>query len=49
MGSEIKVIKTELSDIRQLFKKVVQIIPSCNITGPKILLYGLKPHTRSVS
>lgn len=32
-----------------MFQRVIQIIPSFNITNPEILPYGLKPHTRSVS
>ncbi|MCY4009150.1 MAG: hypothetical protein OXF22_05305 [Anaerolineaceae bacterium] len=46
---EIDQIKTELSDMKDFFTRVIQIIPDFNITDPKILPYGLKPHTRSVS
>ncbi len=49
MKGEVKLIKTELNSVKDLFQKVVQIIPSFHLTGPKILPYGLKPHTRSVS
>lgn len=49
MKTEIALIKIELNSIRLLFEKVVKIIPSFNLTDPKILPYGLKPHTRSVS
>lgn len=45
----IKTIRKELEDMHDLFLNVVQIIPCFNITDPKILPYGLKPHTRSVS
>lgn len=35
--------------MRGFFSKVVKMIPSFHIADPKILPYGLKPHTRSVS
>ena len=35
--------------IKELFLKVISIIPSFNIMDDKILPYGLKPHTRSIS
>ena len=47
--NEINLIKKELAIMKNFFAKVVQIIPSFDITNPKILPYGLKPHTRSVS
>ena len=46
---EIDLINAELEAVRDLFVRVVQIIPSFDITNPEILPYGLKPHTRSVS
>ena len=49
MVDEIDVIKTELTAMKNFFGKVVQIIPSFDITNSKILPYGLKPHTRSIS
>lgn len=42
-------INAELATMKDLFARVVQIIPSFDITNPDILPYGLKPHTRSVS
>lgn len=47
--NEIEIIKSELNEMHDLFSRVVRIIPSFSITDPKILPYGLKPHTRSVS
>ncbi len=47
--NEIELIKKELSEMDILFRKVIDIIPSFDITDPKILPYGLRPHTRSVS
>lgn len=46
---EIGLIKSELDEMHDFFTRVVQIIPSFDITNPEILPYGLKPHTRSVS
>ena len=46
---EIDLINAELATMKDLFARVVQIIPSFDITNPDILPYGLKPHTRSVS
>ena len=46
---DIDLIKTELSNMKEFFGRVIQIIPSFDILDPKILPYGLKPHTRSVS
>jgi hypothetical protein len=46
---EIDLIKEELSIMNDLFHRVIKIIPSFNLTDSKILPYGLKPHTRSVS
>ena len=45
----IQLIKTEIKIMQDFFLKVTKIIPSFNITDPKILPYGLKPHTRSIS
>ncbi len=47
--NEIELIWKELSEMDSLFRKVIEIIPSFDITDPKVLPYGLKPHTRSVS
>jgi len=47
--NEIELIWQELSEMDTLFRKVIEIIPSFDITNPKVLPYGLKPHTRSVS
>ena len=46
---EIGLIRSELEEMHYFFTRVVQIIPSFDITNPEILPYGLKPHTRSVS
>ncbi len=49
MNDDITVIKYELLLMKDLFTRVVNIVPNFDITDPKILPYGLKPHTRSVS
>jgi len=48
-NSEIENIITNLEKIKQIFRNLIKILPSFNITDEKILPYGLKPHTRSVS
>ena len=47
--NDINVIKEELSEMKDFFTRVIQIVPDFDIIDPKILPYGLKPHTRSVS
>lgn len=46
---EIKLINDEMRLVKGLFSKVVEILPSFDITDSKVLPYGLKAHTRSVS
>ena len=48
-SSPIDLITKELEYINTLFLEVVKIVPSFDITNSKILPYGLKPHTRSIS
>ena len=47
--NEINLINRELREMQNFFGKVVQIIPKFRLTSRRILPYGLKPHTRSVS
>ncbi|MCY4147649.1 MAG: hypothetical protein OXE95_02115 [Chloroflexi bacterium] len=47
--SEIALIHKELKEMREFFSRVIQMVPTFNVTDPKVLPYGLKPHTRSVS
>ena len=47
--SGLQLAKQEIQVMREFFLNVIGLIPSFNITDPKILPYGLKPHTRSVS
>ena len=46
---DVDLVKKELAIMKDFFVKVIQIVPNFDITNPKILPYGLKPHTRSVS
>lgn len=47
--AEILSVQKDLEAMRGFFVRVVRIIPKFNILSKKILPYGLKPHTRSVS
>lgn len=49
VGREINLINRELREMQNFFGEVVQIIPKFRLTSRRILPYGLKPHTRSVS
>ncbi len=49
MKNEVKDIENDLEFIRNIYIKLLTILPSFNITDNKILPYGLKAHTRSVS
>lgn len=49
MNNEIKKIKEDLEFIKNVYLKLLLILPSFDITDSKILPYGLKAHTRSVS
>lgn len=45
----IKAIIEDIEYLKLLFQNLLKIIPDFNITDTKILPYGLKSHTRSVS
>ncbi|TSD04672.1 MAG: hypothetical protein Athens071412_705 [Parcubacteria group bacterium Athens0714_12] len=49
MKNEIKEIEKDLEFVKNIYIKLLTILPSFNITDRKILPYGLKAHTRSVS
>ncbi len=49
MKNEIKEIEKDLKTVREIYQKLLSILPSFDITDSKILPYGLKAHTRSVS
>ncbi len=46
---EIKEIVKDIDFLRSVYEKLITMLPSFNITDKKILPYGLRPHTRSVS
>jgi hypothetical protein len=47
--NEIELITSEMATVEKIFLAVLDIIPSFDITDPKVLPYGLKAHTRSIS
>lgn len=47
--AQVQAVKRDLEFVEQLFRKLLEILPSFDITNKKILPYGLKPHTRSIS
>lgn len=48
-ASDINQIIKDIEFIERIYKKLITILPSFNVTDKNILPYGLKPHTRSVS
>lgn len=48
-AGEIRKIVADTIYLGKLFKNLLKILPNFDITDKKILPYGLKPHTRSVS
>jgi hypothetical protein len=49
MNQGIQSIVVDLKYVEVLCKRLLAILPNFDITDKKILPYGLKPHTRSVS
>jgi len=49
MDKQIKQIIEDIEFVRNIYKKLIVLLPSFNVTDKDILPYGLKPHTRSVS
>lgn len=47
--AKIQTVKDEIKFVEGIFRKLLKILPSFNVTDEKILPYGLKPHTRSIS
>ena len=45
----IKLIFDDIKFLKSVYLKLLEILPSFNVTDKKVLPYGLKPHTRSVS
>ena len=49
LKKEIELITSEMAIVKNIFSQTVNILPSFDITDPKVLPYGLKAHTRSIS
>ena len=49
MKTGIDLINEELHIVKNICLDLLNILPNFNITDEKILPYGLKPHTRSIS
>lgn len=49
LKTEVNLINSEMAIVKNIFLSVVNLIPSFNITDEKILPYGLRPHSRSIS
>lgn len=49
MDKQIQEIIEDMELVRSIYKRLIIILPSFNITDKNILPYGLRPHTRSVS
>ena len=47
--NEIELIENETKEVKDIFFNLLKILPNFNITDEKILPYGLKPHTSSIS
>lgn len=48
-NKQIEGVLEDMQFLEIVYRKLIKIIPSFNITDEKILPYGLKPHTRSIS
>jgi len=49
MNRQVQHVLREIEVIRSVYQRLFQFLPSFNVTDKKVLPYGLKPHTRSVS
>jgi hypothetical protein len=47
--AQIQKAKDDLVFVEGLLRKLLKILPAFDITDSKVLPYGLKPHTRSIS
>ena len=47
--SQIEKVKNDLRFVEGLFQKLLKILPGFAVADEKVLPYGLKPHTRSIS
>jgi len=49
MNKQIQTVLDEIEIVRSMYQRLLQVLPSFDITDKRVLPYGLKPHTRSVS
>ncbi len=49
LKTEVDLINREMAVVKDIFLSTVHLIPSFNITDEKVLPYGLRAHTRSIS
>lgn len=49
LSDEVKKVMEEIDFVKETCQKLINVLPSFDITDKKVLPYGLKPHTRSVS
>jgi len=49
MDKQIQNVLQEIETIRSIYQRLFQFLPSFNVTDKKVLPFGLKPHTRSIS
>ncbi len=49
MKRDVEAIVSDIKRLQTLCKNLLNILPNFDITNKKILPYGLRPHTRSVS
>ncbi|CAN5859474.1 hypothetical protein BH24ACI1_BH24ACI1_28890 [soil metagenome] len=49
LKTEVDLINIEMKIVKTIFLATVNLIPSFDITNKKVLPYGLRPHTRSIS
>lgn len=49
MDLQQTVLLRDINYIQSIYRKLIEILPSFDVTSKNILPYGLKPHTRSIS
>jgi hypothetical protein len=49
LEQEVELITNEMAMVKDIFLSTVDMLPAFNITDSKVLPYGLKVHTRSIS
>ncbi|MEM3883390.1 MAG: hypothetical protein QXT94_00450 [Methanothrix sp.] len=49
MDNEINEVLNDIEFLRNVYTKLITLLPAFDVTDKSVLPYGLKPHTRSVS